>query len=641
MPLPIPSLDNRTFAELAAEGQSLIPRFSSRWTDHNLHDPGITLRDLFAWRIEADIYQLDHPSDASYRAFLRLIGVEQRPAQLAETVLAFTASAGQSLPGGTRVTDKAKTIVFQTADELNVSPAKLAAVFTGAQTPSTDVTAANAPDGSFYFPFGREPQPGHALYLGFDQAFANAPETIALHCWTASPVEDRVTREKLIAEWKAASAELGEECVPYWAQHYSARTVWEYRAAGGGWAPLAGVVDETRALTLSGPVRFEAPADQEADGAAFFIRCRLIGGHYECPPELDAVALNAVLARHEEDIAEELLGKSNGRAGQTFEFRRQPPIAGSTALRVQLPSGADAPWREAPNWDLAGPHDRVYVLAPEVEGLAFADGRAARVPASGASLFCGYRVGGGPAGNILARRLELTGVPGLSVEQPFTAFGGAVAETLAGAQARAFEELSVPHRAVTLGDFEALALATPGVPVARARALAEHHPALPCVDAAGSVTVVVVPRCPDARPEPGPDFLRAVQRHLDRRRTLTTEVHVIGPGYTTVAVRARLNVAAGTDANAVREQARHALDEFFHPLRGGPGRTGWPVGRDVYRAEVMALLGALPGVEFVDQFGLSSAGDIEPRCGNLPVCPDHLLAAEPHEIEVAERSASS
>jgi hypothetical protein len=77
-----------------------------------------------------------------------------------------------------------------------------------------------------YLPsFGREPQPGHALYLGFDQALPNAPETIALHCWTASPAEDRVTREKLIAEWKAASAELGEECVPHWAQHYSARTV--------------------------------------------------------------------------------------------------------------------------------------------------------------------------------------------------------------------------------------------------------------------------------------------------------------------------------------------------------------------------------------------------------------------------------
>lgn len=641
MPLPIPSLDNRTFAELTAEGQTLIPRFSARWTDHNIHDPGITLCDLLASRIELDIFQLDRIAAESYRAFLRLIGIEQRPAQIAETILVFAASGSQALPAGTRATDATKKIVFQTADALHVSPAKLVAVYIGAETPARNVTATNEPGGALYFPFGRQPEAGRALYLGFDQKLGGGGEIVSLYCWTGSPEEDRMTRAKLIAEWEEAKEEVGEECLTPWSQHYSARTVWEYRAAGGVWEILAVVADETRGFTLSGSVLFEAPADQEADGSEFLIRCRMFAGYYECPPELDAIALNATLARHEEDIAEELLGKSNGHAGQIFKLEQQPLIAGSTVLRVQLPSGPDVRSCEAPSWDLAGPHDRVYVPLPDDEGLAFGNGRMGRVPAAGANLFCRYRIGGGLAGNIAALRLERTDIPGLSVRQPFAASGGAPAETLAATQARAFAELHETHRAVTLSDFEALARAVPGVPVARARALTERHPALPCIAAAGSVTVVVVPHCPDARPEPGPDLLRAVERYLDRRRTLTTEVHVVGPGYTTVGVRARLHVTVGTNTRVTGELARHALDEFFHPLRGGPKNDGWPVGRDVYRAEVMALLSALPGVEFVDQFGLRSTGDVEPRCGNIPVCPDHLLAVEPHEIEVIEKGSPS
>ena len=76
MPLPLPSLDSRTYAELVAEGKAMIPRFAPAWTDHNVHDPGITLIELFAWLAEMDIYRLDRTTDESRRAFPRLIGVE-------------------------------------------------------------------------------------------------------------------------------------------------------------------------------------------------------------------------------------------------------------------------------------------------------------------------------------------------------------------------------------------------------------------------------------------------------------------------------------------------------------------------------------------------------------------------------------
>ena len=52
MSLPVPNLDDKTFEQLIEEARALIPRFAPEWTDHNLHDPGITFMELFAWLAE-------------------------------------------------------------------------------------------------------------------------------------------------------------------------------------------------------------------------------------------------------------------------------------------------------------------------------------------------------------------------------------------------------------------------------------------------------------------------------------------------------------------------------------------------------------------------------------------------------------
>jgi hypothetical protein len=49
-----------------------------------------------------------------------------------------------------------------------------------------------------------------------------------------------------------------------------------------------------------------APVDpgKDADGR-YWIRCRLTAGSYECPPEIDGIALNAVVVRHDVSLDEE------------------------------------------------------------------------------------------------------------------------------------------------------------------------------------------------------------------------------------------------------------------------------------------------------------------------------------------------
>lgn len=73
MPLKVPTLDDRTYADLVREGVELIPRYAPAWTNHNPSDPGITLLELFAYLAEIYLYRVDRVTEASRANMLRLL----------------------------------------------------------------------------------------------------------------------------------------------------------------------------------------------------------------------------------------------------------------------------------------------------------------------------------------------------------------------------------------------------------------------------------------------------------------------------------------------------------------------------------------------------------------------------------------
>ncbi|MBD0319014.1 MAG: hypothetical protein ICV87_01675 [Gemmatimonadetes bacterium] len=80
MPLPLPNLDDRSYAELLEEARALIPSLAPEWTNHNPSDPGITLVELFAWMAEMLVWRTNQVPDANVRAFLQLLnGPEWTP----------------------------------------------------------------------------------------------------------------------------------------------------------------------------------------------------------------------------------------------------------------------------------------------------------------------------------------------------------------------------------------------------------------------------------------------------------------------------------------------------------------------------------------------------------------------------------
>ena len=73
MPIPLPNLDDRTFADLTAEARALIPTLHPSWTDHNASDPGITLIELLASLTEMLLFQVNEIPDTHTMTFLRLL----------------------------------------------------------------------------------------------------------------------------------------------------------------------------------------------------------------------------------------------------------------------------------------------------------------------------------------------------------------------------------------------------------------------------------------------------------------------------------------------------------------------------------------------------------------------------------------
>jgi hypothetical protein len=73
MPIPLPNLDDRTYADLTADAQAQLPTINPAWTNYNPSDPGITLIELLAWLTEMLFFQVNQIPPASTEKFLKLL----------------------------------------------------------------------------------------------------------------------------------------------------------------------------------------------------------------------------------------------------------------------------------------------------------------------------------------------------------------------------------------------------------------------------------------------------------------------------------------------------------------------------------------------------------------------------------------
>ena len=98
MALPAPDLDDRRFQDFVDDAKRLVQRRCPEWTDHNVHDPGVTLIEALAMMADQIVYRLNRVPDRLHLKFLDLVGVRLHPPAVARVPLTFWLSAAQPEP---------------------------------------------------------------------------------------------------------------------------------------------------------------------------------------------------------------------------------------------------------------------------------------------------------------------------------------------------------------------------------------------------------------------------------------------------------------------------------------------------------------------------------------------------------------
>ena len=661
MPLDIPNLDDRRWADLVEDARALIPRQAPRWTDHNAHDPGITFMELFAWLAEMQIYQLNRVGDRHRETFARLAGAPRRPAMPARVNLVATGTPATPtlVPQGTQLVPlEGEPLVFETIEEIQLTRSQLLRIVVDDGTRAIDQTAANGKAGIAFLAFGEHAPVGAAVRLGFDRFYTDEAwlrltvevftDDLDVGCGGAAPVPtngDGSAADRNDAA--SAPAQLPVELA------------WEYLGPGGRWLALEARADETYAFTRSGVVTLRVPQDATTARELVWIRSRIVRGGYDIEPRLTHIGLNGLVCLQQSTVQDELLGKGNARPDQSYALAGKPVLITESGPSLEL-EVAGTLWKPVTSFDDATPDSEQYVLDAESGTVLFGNGLNGRVPMPGQDIRARlYRTTEGKTGNVVKNlewKFQTAIVPGVTFKNVESGAGGAGPEPLDEMELRVRAYLSRPYRAVTIGDIERLALSTPLVHVARAVAL-------PDCPVPGRITVVTVSKVRPGRsgpPKPPSDaFLGAVSAHLQQRRLLCDDLRVVAPVYVEVRVAASLRLTKGAGAAAVIERARRAIDRFLDgedltslsqtPSDSEPSPsacpTRWPFGRAVFPSEVYAVLDGVTGVDAVPTLSLTGLK------GGVPLAPDStgaiviprigLVFPGPHQLTVEADSGKA
>lgn len=649
MALEVPNLDTRTFDQLVAEARRRIVRYTPDWTDFNPSDPGMTLVELFAWLTEITLYELNRVPDLTYVKFLDLLGMRQTSAapSVAELTFTRTERAGKVVvPARSQVSatgPDGSPLVFETDQTLALVPYPLANVVVDDGSVFTDVTSSNIAESVSYRPLGWIPQPGNAIYLGFQPprpARGGSPDVPG-----AFPDQLRLHVTLPAAALAGMPQRASKSVRP---PDPPVRLVWEYRprADATRWRQL-GAVDDTGAftrqgyLTLTGPESVLPTLAADVPEPRYWLRGRVADGAYPAgrEPEIEAITPNTTTARNLATVADELLAVSDGSPNQSYQLRQTPVAERSLVLEVRPADAAAQRWVEVADFLAAGPEDRWYTVDTATGAVTFGDGTFGLIPPTDAEIVAvSYRYGGGAEGNRPAGAIStpVSALPGVdSVTNDRASVGGTQRQSLEDLKRTAPARLRHQQRAVTADDYAELAKQVGGV--ADAVALPLHHPDHAGVAVAGTVTVVVVADSDDAEPAPSGDLIAAVCRELERYRLIATELYVQGPVFVPVEVHAVVTSDPFAAADGVAAEAEKALRGFLAPLHRAPDGTATANFPTQFRpTELYGVLLAVPGVLAVTTLEVTVAGRFhdDPR-EPIDLPPGGLLtSAGNHRVEV-------
>ena len=680
-------LDDQRFEDIVREAEGRLPWLCPPWTDHNVHDPGITILELMAWFKETQQYAINRVGPEIQRKLLELAGTFLKREQAAVCALDIPPEAPPRPP--LSVLETPEGVVFELLEEIPRDRGVLERVLVRRpkERELADITEMVS-GGSVFQPFEFGGRRGSALVLDFSKK----PEQ-ALRLWFEVQAPDGVQR----------NAPDGDSEMP--------RTlVWELSGAGA----VEPLLDETQALSRSGYVTLPVPAAWQAEGkgvyrltlrqtdpgceekvrlkgvsagrylavqtesrarayrftvqpkkscrvdilsaqagkgdAAVFLRgekgWRQIP-EYRLQRERDGLHItldassaagdggeNLLVACLDPIYLRDMLFDAVGRPGESFRLN----LGGKRVLTEHLTlvcqtlceDGEVRPalWRCVDDLSLYGPRDRVFSYDRDRETLTVGDGAhgALIAPGKGAVLIADERLSLCGGGNIPAGAGLSFAEDGMAVAND-AAHGGREAESLAEGRGRLLRRLEDTRKCVSAKDYENQALRTPGLRVAGAKALPGFNVRQKHQKVPAWVSVAVLPAGDEEMPVPDERFLRAVSRQLERSRSICIRTEAIPVRYADFT----LSLVLHCEQSFRQETAEAAIRAFFAPRSGR-------IGAGVLRDDLAAVLQKLPGVLQVDrvEFRGMDQNSYQTAAGDLTVMPDTILHLRSAAVSLAK-----
>jgi len=684
-----PELVDATREAVRAGVRDRIAGYTPDWTNPDRQDAGVALVRLFGTQAEPVLGRVNRLPEKVLAEHLRTAGVRRRPAGAAAALLEFTVTppdgASALIPAGFQAaaSGPAGQVIYETDRDLYATPATVGAIAVQRAGALEPIPPGPGGPGRPFPPFGRDPEPGNALWIGLSG--------------TASPYPSLSLGFVVVAEPLTAAASGGTTPLPL---PPAPLLRWDV-LDGGRFVPAEVVRDETGGLRASGTVQLLVPRmwrpgrpPASRPGPALrWLRLQVAHGSFTAPPPvLSGIRLNVVAATAARTILDEPLQPiQDPPAATTQQARRRmrlsqvPVLAGRVVIEVDDDPGTDvfgtagfgarsaSRWQEVESLAGYGPDDRVFVVDHETGEVTFGDGvNGAAVPPGFRNVRAvRYRVGGGAAGAVPAGAINtvVTALPFVTrVNNPFPATGGTDPEPDADAIRRGVAQLRSRGRAVAPADYGLLATRAPGTSVARAHGVPGLHPEFPGKPIPGVVGVLVVPAVGGSPAQPGggspapvgglsaPPLggslapvggspvplgglpvppavkyageppvpstatLRAVTEFLTRK-VAPAGVTVVAAAaqYQRVAVEARVVLDPDQERAGVLSRAGNAVIEYLDPIRGGELGAGWPFGGAVRHTPLVRRLLAVDGVLAVSRLSLTVDGL------RLPPCTDHAI----------------
>ena len=605
--LPPLSLDDDSFENLIEEYRSRIAGIFPEWTNYNYSDPGITFLELFAWLRENQQYYMEQLGPDHYREFFRLAGFAQYGRQcarvLAEAVPgsfrgAVTIPAGSSFLSG--------NLSFETTGDEFVPDARIVRAVhlnKDGKAVFSISTGQLSYQGAYSFsPFGQEPEGGSSMKVSVKGSIPEKQEfrlTLLLRPNGRNPERAHVSEDLTSLSW-------------------------EYKTAAG-YSPLTVISDETRGLLYSGRVTLRMDKGAPAGGRDAEIRVSLVSGTYDIAPVITGMSLSQIeLSQIKTHTWDEgiTLADGTGFPDQVCEIPQKDLLESSLKVEVEdiTHPGRLVPWTRTSNILSCGPEGQCF-LADETNGtIRFGNGWHG-MPPEGRIVLKAVTETAGSNGNIKAGSV-IVPVPvkktGLRFLMTTLLSPGRDPETREETLLRIIRDKDRIVRAVTLDDYEHLAMHAPGLCI---------HSCHAWTDSGEPMTVHLAVRPGDGKSTAAltEQQQRILTRYLEDKSLIGTKLRLHSPAY----IRVDVSVEA-----VPSPEYRNAAEILETDIRNWFEERKKIYGKPLSYNELFSLLDADPCVRKVVVLGMNPVSAGISRNKNRDLVPPVNGVFLPGRIEV-------